>query len=247
MLAKKPSDRYPDPSALLRDLHQLSAEGAAEGWAAKPDEWSLADMIMVADDRAEATSRLDDLMKTVITPRRSRRTERWRAAMIAIGVLVGIGIAAWAKQPTLLADHRHDMISTYEDPWMQLYHAKKYNTAALWEAAVAQATKKNDPLCQNLARMGLALRLLNTSEYSAAIEPLKKLAYAPDSTAESFLAFGRAGLIVAYSHLQRDAEALGEWSQSQFKDQREIVMNEMPAFFNNLYLEAETAFLQRQL
>jgi hypothetical protein len=128
---------------------------------------------------------------------------------------------------------------------MQLYHAKKYNTAALWEAAVAQATKKNEPLCQNLARMGLALRLLNTSEYSAAIEPLSKLAYAPDSTAESFRAFGRAGLIVAYTHLERDGEALGEWSQF-LTPQREIVESETPTFFNNLYREAELALLTRQ-
>ncbi len=243
MLAKKPADRYPDPSALLRDLHQLSSDGAAEGWASMPGEWSLADMIMVADDRAEATSRLDDLMKTRITPRRSRRTERWRAVMIAAGVLVGVGLALLVKQPRLLAN-REPGTYGYDDPWKQLYHAKKYDTVAAWQAAVAKAS--DDQFCLNLARTGLAHRLLRISDYSAAIDPLSRLADAPDTVSESFRAFGRAGLVVAFTHLLRDDEAIREYT-NLLPSMRERLKAESPTFYNGLYLEAETELLSRNI
>jgi eukaryotic-like serine/threonine-protein kinase len=242
MLAKKPGDRYPDPPALLRDLHQLSADGAAEGWASKPDEWSLADMIMVADDRAEATSRLDDLMKTRIMPRRSRTAERWRAVMFAAGILAGIGFALLMKQPRLLANAAPGK-SGYEDRWDQLYHAKKFNTVPAWQGAVELADAADDDFCLNLARMGLAQRLLSTSEYSAALDPLRRLAESPDTLSESFRAFGRAGLVVAYTNLELYEDAARE--HSLLGSMRERVEIEAPSFFNGLFREAEDAlFLQ---
>jgi serine/threonine-protein kinase len=244
MLAKKPHDRYPDPSALLRDLHQLASDGAVEGWAAKPDEWSLADMIMVADDRAEATSRLDDLMKTRITPRRSRRTERWRSVMIAAGVLVGIGLAVFAKQPKLLVGQEPGTSGVYDDPWKQLYYAKKYDTEPAWRAAVATAS--DDPFCLNLARIGLATRLLRVSEYASAIEPLTSLANASVTLSESFPAFGRAGLIVAFTHLERDDDAWREHNKFE-ENMRERLRADWPTFYNGLYREAEDELFARNL
>ena len=64
MIAKKPEERYSDPAALANELHAVAADGSREGWATPPDSWSLTQMIMAADQRADATSRLDNLMKT---------------------------------------------------------------------------------------------------------------------------------------------------------------------------------------
>jgi hypothetical protein len=200
-------------------------------------------MIMVADDRAEATSRLDDLMKTRIMPRRSRRAERWRTVMIASGVLVGIGLAMLMKQPKLLADRELGTVR-YQDPWKQVYHAKIYDTVAAWQAAVAKAS--DDQFCLNLARMGLASRLLRVSEYAAALDPLTRLADAPDTVSETFPAFGRAGLVVAYTHLGRDEEAIREYTNF-VSSMRERLKAEAPTFYNGLYLEAEKELLLRNI
>ena len=244
MLAKKPSDRYTDPAALLRDLHQLAGDGATEGWAAKPDDWSLADMIMVADDRAEATARLDDLMKTRIMPRRRRSSENWRQAMIAGGVLLGVAIAWFMGRPTLLAD-RGPGTPLYNDPWEQIYHAKKNDNVAAWEAAVDRANSKGEPFCRNLARMGLANRLVRISEFKAAIVPLESLANLPDSENESFRAFGIAGLVVAYTHLDRTDDAdmqRGRLTSSM----RQRLRTEAPGLYN-LFSEAEQELLDLYL
>jgi len=237
MLAKKPADRYADPSALLRDLHQLAGEGAAEGWATKPDEWSLADMIMVADDRAEATARLDDLMKTRIFPRKRRSTERWRTAMIAGAALLGVAVAAIMGRPTLLADRAQGTVD-YKDPWEQLYHAKWLDRADAWEAAVQKAVAANDQFCLNLARMGLANRLIREGNYSKAIGTLTRLASLPEADSESFRSFGIAGLVVAYTHLDRLNEAEVQRARLGDTAVRARLQAESPQLYN-LFTEAE--------
>jgi hypothetical protein len=236
MLAKKPKDRYTDPAALLRDLHQLAGDGAAEGWAARPDDWSLADMIMVADDRAEATSRLDDLMKTRIARRPGRAAGLLRAAALAGCVLLGVAVAAVMGRPTLLAD-RGTGTPKFNDPWEHLYHAKRYDTEAAWQAAIAKSTSTDNQFCLNLARMGLAYHYLSrTPDYAKAIDPLQKMADLP-VTEESFRAFGIAGLVVAHTYQGSYEEA---WTlRWRFDDgMKNRLETEAPRMYG-LFLDAE--------
>ncbi|MEX2317911.1 MAG: serine/threonine-protein kinase [Pirellulales bacterium] len=207
MLAKKPNDRYADPSVLLRELHQLAGDGAAAGWAAKPDDWSLSEMIMVADDRAEATSRLESLMKTSSMAQQRRSSWKWRAMVIAGCVLLGAAAAGVLGRPSLLAD-REQRVIPYDDAWQQFYHAKTVDKPAAWEAVITRFPLPNaDPYCHNLARVGLARYYLRERSYAKAIDPLEKLANLTPAD-RSFKVFGNAGLVVAYTNLGKNAEAL---------------------------------------
>ena len=74
MMAKSPADRFSDPAALLIDIHALATEGAQEGWATTPDHASLTQILVAADQRSAATTRLDSLMKTtgLVRPKRPK-------------------------------------------------------------------------------------------------------------------------------------------------------------------------------
>lgn len=245
MLAKKPSDRYAEPAALLRDLHQLAAEGVKQGWAAKPDDWSLAEMIMVADDRAEATARLDDLMKTSVLVRPRRLAGQWRAATIVAAALMGVAFAAWMGQPSLLANPEPRPYS-FDDPWEQLYHAKKHDTVAAWDAAIERATEKNDADCLKLARIGLAYHhLLRTRDYESAEAPLRRLANLQDGDPNR--PFGIVGLFVVYTQLGRNDDARNQ--RSSLKDLEPSLarlQQESPEMYR-LYQEAYAELQRRAL
>ena len=79
---------------LLRELHALIREGSKQGWASDAENWSLAEMIAVADDRAAATTRLDAVMKTsaLATARRSALGDGFGGG-VAAAVLLGVGLA----------------------------------------------------------------------------------------------------------------------------------------------------------
>jgi serine/threonine-protein kinase len=204
MLSKKPDDRYAEPAALLRDLHQLAANGAAEGWAGKPNEWSLADMIMVADDRAEATARLEDLMKTQASTRQRPLPGRWRVAAVLLFALLGVAAAWGMNQPTLLED-REAPRQTFENPWEQLYFAKRVDQETAWKDAVE--VTRDDRSLQNLALRGLAYFYLERADaFEKALDPLEDLANLPEGDLY-FRAFGTAGLVIAYTNLGRWEEA----------------------------------------
>jgi eukaryotic-like serine/threonine-protein kinase len=199
MLAKKPDERFADPNALLGELHALSNEGADQGWATRPNQWSLTEVIQAADDRADATSRLDDVMKTSALMRPPKSSRRWLAAALAGCVLLGIGAAALTRPRSLLAGAQHGP-AVYDDVWQQLLHAKRVNTEEAWLAA--QNHPKADPYYHPfLAKEGLAYYyLVRTQQYEKAIGPLQDLANLGD-TQPAFQAFGIAGLVVAYAHV----------------------------------------------
>jgi serine/threonine-protein kinase len=228
MLAKKPSDRYADPSALLRELHQLSADGAAEGWAGKPDDWSLADMIMVADDRAEVTARLDELMKTNAISRPHQGSWRRRAAALATCAALGAVAAVAFGRPSIL-DGRQRVVQPYDNPWMQYYHAKMVDTPAAWQAVLDRfPAPKADSTIHNLARQGLASHYLYGGwDYAKAIPPLQALAGLPDAD-RSFKAFGNAGLVVAFTRLGQDDLARKELESHDQSEVRSLLQSDAP-------------------
>jgi hypothetical protein len=170
-----------------------------------------------------------------------RLARKWRAATIAAAALVGVGLAAWMGQPSLLANPDAGP-AQFADPWEQLYHAKKFDTVAAWEAAVTKAA--SDEFCQKLARMGLAYHhLLRSRDYEAAEVPLRKLADLQEG--DPIKSFGIAGLFVANTQLSRDNDA---WTQlSRLKNTEATLTrlrDESPEMYR-LYQEAE-AELQRR-
>jgi serine/threonine-protein kinase len=212
MLAKKPADRYADPAALLRELHSLAKQGAAQGWAAAPQDWSLAELIAVADDRAAATSRLDQLMKTTASATARRpSTGRWIVAGAAACALLGIMAGLGTRPPSLLAG------ATSGPPpqgsvWAQLYQAKTVDTEAAWKA-VQLHFPQADALFHDLAKQGLAnYYLFRSQEYDKAIRPLHDLASLGDSN-PALQTFGIAGLVVAEAQLGNIDEARNENSR----------------------------------
>jgi serine/threonine-protein kinase len=200
MMAKKPGDRFTDPGALLYELHALTAEGAEQGWASRPDYTSLAEMLQAADQRSAATTRLDELMKNSAISRARRVSFGWVAAVLLACVLVGVAIAALTRPASLLAGAQNGP-PKLNDVWRQLYHAKLVDTEAGW-LAVGEYFPDATPYPRGLAKQGLAYYYLHAHEYEKAIKPLEELAAQPD-----FQAFGVAGLVVVYANLGDDIKA----------------------------------------
>lgn len=198
MLAKKPEQRPIDPNALLADLHALAQEGAQQGWAVAPEQWSLTDVIQVADDRADATARLDNLMKTSSLPRVRRFSCGWLAAAVAGCLLVGAALATLFRPPSLLAGVQ-SVVPASDSVWGQLYQAKMVDTENAWLAVEANFPNAS-PFQRNLAKQGLIYHYFRTREYDKAMEPLQELADL-GSTDPLFRAFGIAGLVVAHVKL----------------------------------------------
>ncbi|HEY3393823.1 MAG TPA: serine/threonine-protein kinase [Lacipirellulaceae bacterium] len=206
MLAKKPEHRYSDPSLLSQELNALAADGTEQGWAGAPHQTSLPQLLQAADKRAEATTRLDDLMKTsaLLTP---RRTSVGRVAAVILGcLLLGAALAAISRPKSLLADAENGA-ARRDTVWGQLLHAKMVDTESAWREA------KDFPGArayhQNLARQGLVYHYFSRARYDEAIEPLEELAALGD-TEGVFQAFGIAGLVVANAHLGLDEQAYQE-------------------------------------
>jgi len=203
MMAKKPADRFRDPSALLDELNQLVTQGVEQGWAVRPDHGTLAEILKSADQRAVATSRLDELMRTTAMARPKRTPRRWIAAAIVGCALLGVAGAAMLRPPSLLASAQSGPERS-DDVWGQLYQAKLVDTEEGW-LAVAKNFPDADNYYHNLARQGLIYHYLTrTQDYEKALQQSEELMGASQS---DFQAFGQAGKIVAYVHLGDDEQA----------------------------------------
>lgn len=200
MLEKKPEHRFEDPGALLRELHNAARQGAADGWAVAPQDWSLAELIAVADDRAAATSRLGEMMRTTALPTVPPRSKRgWIAAGIALCILLGI-LAAIALRPRSLLAGVTNGPPPQSSVWAQLYQAKTVDTEAAWQA-VPLHFKEADPYYHNLAKQGLAnFYLFRSEQPERALGPLRDLA-ALGTSHPDLAAFGIAGTVVAETRL----------------------------------------------
>jgi serine/threonine-protein kinase len=243
MMAKLPEDRFNDPAALANELHSVAADGSREGWAAPPDSWSLTQMILAANQRAEATTRLDDLMKTsAASGARSNSGRRIAAALVACALL-GIVVAAVARPKSLLEGAQAGP-ATRKTIWEQIYQAKSVDTAAAWEAALNHRDPAAGEYHKNLARQGLALHYLlrpQHRDYEKVIEPLEHLAA---SAQPRFKAFGIAGLVVAYANLYDDDQALIE-NQRLSAEDRNLLQEQEPRM-NELFLSALDELAKRR-
>jgi serine/threonine-protein kinase len=223
MMAKKPADRFLDPSALLEALNTLLSQAAQQGWAARPDAGSLAEILQTADQRAVATSRLDELMKTTAMPRPNRVPVGWVIATLAGFAVLG-AIGAAVVRPTSLLASAQSGPKRSDDVWRQLYQAKLIDTEEGW-LAVAQNFPDADEYYHNLARQGLVnYYLTRTQDYEKAIEQSEELA----ATGKlDFQAFGFAGLVVAYVNLGNYEQAVYE-NQRLTADMRDLLDRQAP-------------------
>jgi serine/threonine-protein kinase len=133
MMAKKPDDRFSDPAALLMELHTIATEGAADGWATTPDPASLTQILMAADHRSAATTRLDELMRTMAMTRPKRTPRRWWVAGILGCGLLG-GVLAIVTGPRSLWAGAKVGPPKADSVWGQLYQAKDVDTETAWRA-----------------------------------------------------------------------------------------------------------------
>jgi eukaryotic-like serine/threonine-protein kinase len=203
MIAKKPDDRFSDPTSLLVELNGVIAEGAKQGWATGLDYSALSHLLQAADQRSAATTRLDDLMKTTALVQPKRKSNRWLAAVVLGCALAGGTIAALTGPHSLWAGAQPGP-PVQDSPWGQLYHAKQVDTEAAWRAVMTYFPQAS-AYYHNLAKQGLVYHYLNAQEYAKAIRPLQELAAQPD-----FQTFGIAGLVIAYAHLNEDEQAYDE-------------------------------------
>jgi hypothetical protein len=197
---------------LLRELHVLARQGATQGWATAPQDWSLSELIAVADDRAEVTSRLDQVMRTSALLTRKRSSWRGKiVAAVAGCVLLGVALALLTRPPSLLAGATSGP-PRQSSAWAQLYQAKTVDTAAAWQA-VPELFPNADHHLHDLALQGLAnFYLFQSQEWDKAIEPLEHLAGLGDLYPE-LKAFGIAGLVVAEANLGDTEKARNENSR----------------------------------
>ena len=177
-----------------------------------PQDWSLAELIALADDRAAVTSRLDEVMKTSCA--------RDAVATIALAVDRGGRGGVPARGSSWRAGRRGQRRSSLARPsgppslssmWAQLYQAKTVDTKAAWEA-VQLHFPEADPYYHNLAKQGLAQYYLRAADYDDARGPLRDLAQLGSSN-PSLAAFGIAGLVVAEANLGNIEAARNENSR----------------------------------
>ncbi|MCI0333363.1 MAG: serine/threonine protein kinase [Planctomycetes bacterium] len=242
MMAKKPADRFRDPSALLEELNSLLTQGIEQGWAARPDHGSLAEILQAADERAVATSRLDELMKTTALARPKRAPWGWIAAAIAGCALLGAAGAAMLRPPSLLAGAQSGPAQS-DDVWGQLYQAKLVDTEEGWLAVAKNFPDLENEYCHNLARQGLVYHYLTrTQDYEKAIQPSEELTTAAQP---AFQAFGRAGLIIAYVHLGDDDEAY--YANQRLTSDMRTILNQQSQRMSQLLNQALDELADRAL
>lgn len=192
MLAKEPADRFPGGAELLRDLRGLRIEGAAV-WEEADETWGTAELAALADARAEATQRLDELMKTSALVVRRRRL-RWR--MLAVGAVVafllGAGFAWWLNRPERSSPSTG--VARLDTAEAQYVQAVWLDSEAGWLAVADNFP--DDAHYRPLVDQQLARLYLNDARLGDAEPRLLALSQltAPDQSAPR--AYGLAGLAI---------------------------------------------------
>jgi len=214
MLAKDPGDRYEHAAGLLHALRELAIEGADTDWAEALGEWTVPELIALADTRVEATQRLDALMKTSALAIQRRGRYR-RAAVIALmaaafAFLTGAA-AAWITREPYLLDAAQEgaatLVERRESPEAQYIYAVMLNTEpawrSVWEHFPPEADEQNQYYARR-AKQQLARLHLKNDDLDLALNLYEELA-ALDPAEQEFRAFGLAGQAMVYS-LKGDQE-----------------------------------------
>ena len=160
MMAKKPAERFSDPAALLGELHALARRRhPSKAGPPGPIDGSLAEILQAADQRAVATTRLDELMKTTAMVRPNRDCPlRWVAAAMLGCVLLGAASGSDWLRPGRCWPAPRPALPRRDNEWEQIYHAKMVDTQDAWRAVVENFPNAERLLSQpRSARLGVLL------------------------------------------------------------------------------------------
>jgi serine/threonine-protein kinase len=243
MLAKKPADRYAGGGELLADLRAVAKDiGGDADW----EEWSTAEMVALAGDRAETTARLGQLMKTT-TMLQSRRPPVFAyVAGAALAVCAGLALGALLRPRPLLAQENATSVDVKDTVLAQIYQAKLIDTPAAWRSVHKNFGHEDDYYLQ-LADLGLGLYYYRKEfNLSEALPIFEKLAQSPE---EEFAAIGNAYVAIITAHRGLLEEHNAAWeelrgAENRFerllpRDIREEVLNERERSFGRLADEAQ--------
>jgi serine/threonine-protein kinase len=140
LLAKKPQERYQSAAEVLRALRALRGEGVSEELLEGLEGWSTPELMAMSEARLAATHRLDQLLKTqaVHVP---RRMPWWAVpAMIAVGLLLGMGVAMIAAPKPLLSAPKAGQqlnVPQMDNAEAQWIYADLVDTEEAWKAVAA--------------------------------------------------------------------------------------------------------------
>ena len=208
MLSKKTENRPASPGELLVALRTLANSAAEEGWADKPEAWTLADWI-ATDSSRESHQKLGQLMKE--ETRLETLSRRWlaTAALVVASILAGLFLASRWRGDSYLRGGAAPTIPRRDSVEAQLYHAKMTNSPAAWRS-VEQFFPEADDYPLQLARQGLVRYYLMVSqEYQRALQEVRLLEEASlaDPSNERLAAFVFAAKCIASANLGHTAEA----------------------------------------
>jgi eukaryotic-like serine/threonine-protein kinase len=216
MLAKKPSERYAGGGELLADLRTVAKDlGGDADW----EEWSTAEMLALAGDRADTTARLGKLMKTTTMLQSQRPPVGWFVVAGILAVCLGLLLGAWLRPRPLLAAGTSAPIDRKETVWAQLYQARMIDTPAAWQSV---KNHFNDPsrydYHHQLADLGLALYYYRKeADLQKALALFEELA---SSTEQEFSAFGLAYTSIIHAQFGNLPQHNDAWAQLHGTDRK---------------------------
>jgi tRNA A-37 threonylcarbamoyl transferase component Bud32 len=223
MLAKEPEKRFPSPRELLRELRRIQTEFLDEEWPEELPGWETVALEAADTSRAEATGRLDALMKTSTAAAIHRRRWAWWAAACLAAFLFG-GLIAWLttrEAPLLTGAQAETLLAPKQETvFRQWLYASQVGTEDAWKAVIEYFPDK--PYFGYRAKQQLAKVYLREDRLDEALAVFDELA-ALDETEEELRAFGlagRCGVLTIQGKHQESAATLAElWPlRSRLKD-----------------------------
>ncbi|NUQ63987.1 MAG: serine/threonine protein kinase [Pirellulales bacterium] len=197
MMAKTPDARYASAREVLRELHHVQTQHLDDPWPEGLPGWDTAGLDLAPTARADATQRLDVLMKTVqlAIPKRSRWTA-WVAAALAAFLIGGVLGLVTTGDPPLLAGGTELAAPKKESAFAQWLFASSIGTEEGWES-IKRYFGEDQYWCRR-ADQKLALVYLYQKRYGEAMAIFQEMARLGAAESE-FRAFGLAGEYVVYA------------------------------------------------
>jgi eukaryotic-like serine/threonine-protein kinase len=221
MLAKDPSRRFATARDLLRELRRVQVEHFGDDWPDDLPAWDSIAAEMPPDPRVALTRQLDELMKAAAG---SRRSSRWRAAGVAVGLVAALaagGAAAWGllAPASLLADARAatPAIRQQKNVLLQCYRASQINTEAAWQSVIDYFPEKEYFTLR--AQQQLALIYLRKGDWDRAMAVFEKLANLClddpkiEAQLKAFGLAGQCGVLSIRGKCEESNRILGELAQ----------------------------------
>jgi serine/threonine-protein kinase len=209
MLAKDPTQRYSSARELLKDLKSLPIEGGDDIDAEGIDNLSEVDVDQIAPEGNEATQRLAAVMRGQSELKPPRRWALWLAPAIAVGLVLGGGLAWVTRDPWLLADARPGV------PKLETIHDQMSYAASIadpdrrieaWESVITYFEQPEYEAQHRTAKQHLARLYLVNNRYDDALRIFEEFAGLSELEKE-LKSFGLAGKYIVLSNQGKRQEA----------------------------------------